>query len=158
MRPCLATFLLCALSGFGIGCTGTTCNSEPCSAHVNLEFSSAIEREGVYNFEVVSGDTTWTCRASIPAVEDDPCDAGLFVERKEITTTDGNAVNGRAGESIVGLVISGQVESLSVSVDDGNASLADTEFSPDYEGVEINGEGCGECPIADHQVPLTPEP
>lgn len=135
-------------------CQSHECTAIGCEEGVKLEFSDPLVEEGEYLFTVTTEATTVTCVGFIPLRRDgtEPSCPSFSIHREEITSRDDDAVSGTAGDAIVSVWISGEYESLTLEVTRGGASVLREDVTPAYKGVEINGEGCGECLMATHTV------
>lgn len=120
-----------------------------------MNLSTPLEEPGEYQFEVVADGQTFTCTAMIPMRRDGTdtvCSVGLFIQREAITTTSVNRVTGTVGDPIVALWVQGNFTSVSVTGRLDGADVLSADLTPQYRGVEINGEGCGECLMATHTI------
>lgn len=135
-------------------CEGHTCTAMGCEEGVTLEFGAPLVEDGQYTFTLTTETNTVTCRAFIPLRRDgtEPGCEGMGIHREEITTRTDDSVHGRSGDTIVSVSISGIHDTLTIDVTHEGTSVLQEDVTPDYEGVEINGEGCGECLMATHKV------
>jgi hypothetical protein len=77
------------------------------------------------------------------------CDPAIFVLRE---TPQYGADAAPGAETITAVRVTGEHDSISMTIARDGVPLLSSEVSPEYRGVEINGEGCGECPQAEHTV------
>ena len=143
-----------ALSTLASACQSHTCTAMGCAQGVTLEFAEQLVEEGEYTFTVTTEATTLTCVAFVPLRRDgsEPSCPSFSIHREEITTRDDDAVSGKTGDAIVSVWISGEYDTLTIDVAHDGSSVLQEDVTPVYKGVEINGEGCGECPMATHTV------
>ena len=57
-----------------------------------------------------------------------------------------------SGDFIGALSISGKYAQIMVSATLDGVEVLSASLAPQYQGVAINGEGCGECPMAKHTI------
>lgn len=145
---------------FFLGCLplvlacGHDCDDMGCIEGVTLELATPLTAEGEYTFTVTTESTTTTCVAHIPLRRDGtepPCDQ-LSIHRRQITTHGDGAVHGVAGDEIEAMGLSGHHDALSVTISHEGTVVLEANVTPEYRGVEINGPGCGECPMATHTI------
>ena len=149
-----ATYFLTLSALLVSACQTHTCTLMGCVEGVTLEFATPLEEEGEYTFTVTTEATTATCVAFVPLRRDgtEPNCPSFSIHREEITTRDDDAVSGRAGDKIVSVSIGGEYETLTIEITRDGTAVLQEDVMPVYEGVEINGEGCGECLMATHTV------
>lgn len=135
-------------------CEEHTCTLIGCSQGITLEFATPLVEEGEYTFTLTTETSTVTCNGFIPLRRDgtEPTCEGMSIHREEITTRTDDAEHGRSGDKIVSISIDGDHEMLTLHVTRDGNSILQEDVTPVYEGVEINGEGCGECLLATHTV------
>lgn len=151
MKPALFLLFPALLLG---ACNGHTCNAMGCEEGVTLEFAEPLAQEGQYTFTVMTETSTVKCTAFVPLRRDgtEPNCEGMGIHREEITTRRDDSVHGRSGDTIVSISIGGVHDTLTIDVARDGTSVLQEDVTPAYKGVEINGEGCGECLMANHTV------
>lgn len=120
-----------------------------------MNLAVPLKQNGEYHFEVNADGQLLTCTAFIPMKRDgtDPtCSNGFNVERQEVTTRTADSVTSVSGDSIMALSISGKFAQILVSATRDGVEVLSASLVPQYQGVAINGEGCGECPMAKHTI------
>jgi len=124
------------------GCTHKDCTDMGCTAAVMIVFNRALPPDRVYEVEV-RFDGQAACPSELPRGE---CEHTF----RRITT--GNQVHvAPTGEHLptggfAALQIPGEPARLDVTISAGGVLVAKQSFDPiTYQGVEINGPGCGSC-------------
>ena len=133
---------------------GEGCTLIGCSPGVTLKFPSPFVEAGEYTFTLTSNTDAVTCVAFIPLRRDGtepPCEP-MSINREEITMRTSGGIHGTAGNGIVSVWLSGEHDAVSIQVTHDGTEVLRADVTPAYRGVEINGEGCGECPMATHTV------
>ena len=135
-------------------CDHHSCTDIGCMQSATLRFRTPLSEAGEYRLRAIIDGTSFECTAFVPLRRDgsEPVCETMFVNRQEITTRTDDAVTGRAGDPITSVSFTGDIGSIALTVTRDGVELLSTEVSPEYRGVEINGEGCGECPMAEHTI------
>jgi hypothetical protein len=116
----------------------------PTSASLTLP--AALTEDGDYTFDVTSDGETLNCTATLPFQWASPvCDEGLSLLVEGPTATTGSSVSQGPADRISGLLVVGVLGEVSVKVTRNGSLVYAGSATPAYEGVEINGPGCGEC-------------
>lgn len=149
VTPFLALTLL-----LGGGCGGHDCTDMGCVQGVTMEFASPLAETGEYVFTLTKGTHTDTCSAFVPLRRDgtEPTCEGMLINRQEVTTRTEDGIQGTAGNAIASVWVGGEHDALSLTVTRDRTEILRADLTPTYRGIEINGEGCGECPMATHTV------
>lgn len=136
------------------GCGGHDCTEMGCSQGVTLEFASPLAEAGEYTFSLTMDTNTVTCIAFVPLRRDgtEPTCESMGINREEITTRTNEGIHGTTGDDIVSVWIGGEHDALTIAVRRDGTELLQADVTPTYRAVEINGEGCGECPMATHTI------
>jgi hypothetical protein len=143
-------FVACA------ACSYTECNSRPCAPpHVEIRFEPAITDPGHYGFEVDADGRRSTCEIDLIMTDGftgvpgegftgaSACGALLLA----------GGVSRDYATEIVGYTLP-QATSVSIVLFRGEELWVEHAFTASYRGVEVNGEGCGECTVATERVVL----
>ena len=115
--------------------------------HVEIQFEPSISEPGRYRFEVEADAQRSACEVDFQLT-------GGFTGASEC-----GALLLRGGVSrdyateIIGYALP-QATSVSIAVFRNDEPWVEHGFTPRYRGVEVNGEGCGECTVATEVVEL----
>jgi hypothetical protein len=119
---------------------------------VTLLLAAPLSEPGEYSFEVAVDDEVLTCTAYVPLRRDgtEPRCRGMSIDRRP-TSTSGRSLTA-AGDAITGILIGGEWDVVDLQVHRDGVEALTAEVTPEYRGVEVNGEGCGKCPRASHTI------
>jgi hypothetical protein len=124
-----------------------------CVSVVEVRFQPAITEAGRYAFTITANGEESTCEVdfdlSRSASRSGAC-AGLLAEG---TRSNDNSTAGGEPFAIIGFNLA-PATTVAVRVSREGTLWADSTFEPAFENVEINGPGCGGCPIAREDVIL----
>lgn len=136
-----------------VGCTHE-CNDMGCDPSATLEFATPLSEGGEYVIWLTTDTARLSCTAFVPLRRDgtEPTCEGFSIHREELTTRGDDAVHGIAGDDIASVSIGGHHDHVELTVMRDGATVLQTTVPLAYRGVEINGEGCGECPMATHTI------
>jgi hypothetical protein len=130
----------------GCGEESTDCTEMGCVPGASLTLPKALTEDGDYTLRVTVDGVTSTCTATLPLEGTGfDCEQGLFLLAEGPTTTTGSSVSQGPADRISGLWLDGKVGEVSVEVTRDGSVVYTGTATPAYEGVEINGPGCGEC-------------
>ncbi len=134
-------------------CNDASCSDIGCTPGARLEFPWAITEPGDYLVRASIDSDDFECTFSLPDVEAESCFAhGLtwFGHAEEVASE--GAVTETGAENVAGVLVDGVVATVSITIErDGGVVLSGT-VQPEYRDIEIAGEGCGECPIAEAAI------
>lgn len=151
MRFLLGLFL----GALSLSCSGKNCTLIGCTTYAEIVLSEPLTEEGEYHIRVIADDLAMTCVVSIPRDDaEDDCSDDLGIRREEITTGQGGAESGIAGDAIESIGVIGVYDEIEITIERSSALLLDDAFEPEYQEEEINGPGCGGCPRARHEVEI----
>jgi hypothetical protein len=125
-----------------------------CTPGASLTLPTPLADSGDYVFNVVVDGTTLTCTATLPFQGTNPiCDPGLGLLLQGPSTSTGSATSQGPADRITGIWLDGQVGEVTVDVTRDGSPVYAGSATPAYQGVEINGPGCGECLQGTAQLP-----
>ena len=121
---------------------GSSCSDVGCIQAVTVTPDHALSDPGHYEVDFVADGVDMSCTLTVPSTAPAKCsDSRAYVSQDK-------------GRGIVFLSVDGKYKSLSVTVlKDGN-TLAEQTYAVAYQGVEINGPGCGTCPAASETLKM----
>jgi hypothetical protein len=128
----LAAFGVLLLSTTFTAC-GSSCTEIGCLEAATVNFSRPLSQSGTYTVEVGADGTHLKCTITLPSRRPSTCSdqrAYVFVD---------------SAGALTGVSVDGHLESLTVTVLRDGRQVADGTFQPSYEGIELNGPGCGTC-------------
>jgi hypothetical protein len=135
------------------GCA-SKCTTRGCVPHVDIYFKSPLKDPGQYRVELDAGPgETATCTATVPYSRDAQCSADTvswIID--DPGTSASNSPSPGTTANVVGLTFSGQAAVVGIRVLRDDAVIGEASIQPTYRGEEINGAGCGECPVAIEHV------
>jgi hypothetical protein len=129
------------------------CTAMGCGSLVEIRFEPAITEAGQYIFALEADGVRSVCEVDFDRSgslsRSDAC-SSLVVEgtgRGSPSTPPGWPF------AIIGIDLA-PAEVVAVQVSREGVLWAEHHFEPEYKGVEINGPGCGECPMAREELAL----
>jgi len=137
-----------------LGCSHD-CTAIGCTTYVNFHLSEALREDGTYLIEVVADGESMSCEVQVPQVPEIECDDKVGITREEVTSNEGGAQTGTAGDAIEAVGVIGIYEQVSIVITRNTAVLADDEVEPDYD-EEDHGKGCGSCAVSEHELSVDP--
>lgn len=133
---------LSSLVGAGLAACDD-CADMGCIQTVTVRPEVPIAGDGAYDVTFVGDGKTYHCTLTLPSSVPAKCsNSRAYVQHDEHT--------------IAWLSLDGDFDQLSVTVTRDDAPVADQTFTVKYEGQELNGSGCGECPSATETLRLQP--
>jgi hypothetical protein len=130
------------LVALGVGLLSTTftacgpsCADIGCLEAVTVSLDRPLAGSGAYEVDVTADGTPMKCTTTLPGGRSTTCSDSRVHPFVDAT-------------GLVGMAVDGRIRSLRVTVLRDGAQVADGTFQPVYEGVEVNGPGCGTCALA----------
>lgn len=120
-----------------------------CFSNVEIRFAPVITEAGQYAFALDADGVRSECEVSFDRTASFPRSGGC-----EWLVVEGTGPNSTGGPfAIVGLDLA-PAENVEIRVSREGMLWAEHRFEPQYRGVEINGPGCGQCPMAREELVL----
>jgi hypothetical protein len=139
----LAVTTVAAVAGIALAACSSSCADAGCVQAVTITLERPLSDPGSYEVDFVADGVTMSCTLTVPSTKPSRCtNSRAFVSQEE-------------GRGIVFLSMDGKFESLSVTVLRDGSTLAEQTYSVAYQGVELNGPGCGTCPAASETLKAT---
>jgi hypothetical protein len=131
-HPILAVLGAAFLSTTFTACS-SSCTDIGCIEAVTVSFSHPVSQAGAYIVDLGADATHLKCTITLPAHGSASCDdprAYVFVD---------------SAGALTFASVDGRIKSLAVTVLRDGTEVASGTFQPAYQGVELNGPGCGTC-------------
>ena len=145
---------VCALAVAAVtGCADKDCTEMGCTPAVMIVFDRALPSDRVFEVEVLY-DGQAACQSELPRGE---CEHTFrrIVTGNQVHITPAGARLPTGG--FAALQIPGLPSRIDVTISEGGTLVAKQTFDPiTYQGVEINGPGCGDCNQATVALSLAP--
>jgi hypothetical protein len=140
------------LSSAPTACTHS-CTAIGCFSSVEIRFDPVITEAGQYTFELEADGVQTECEVAFDRTASFPRSGGCDGLVAEGTGASNGSTPPAGPFAIMGFTID-PAEVVEVRVSREGMPWAEHRFEPRYRGVEINGPGCGECPMAREEIAL----
>jgi len=120
----------------------SSCSDIGCIPNLTITPERPLRDSGEYQVDFVADGETMSCTVKVPSAASPKC------------TDDRAYVYQERDRGILWLSVDGTHKTVSVTMARDGTPVADQTFLPSYEGVEINGPGCGTCPAAAESLSL----
>ncbi|HEX4338050.1 MAG TPA: hypothetical protein VH062_19205 [Polyangiaceae bacterium] len=119
-----------------VSACGSSCTDIGCTEAVTVTPEHALGDSGSYEVDFVADGVDMSCTLKVPSTAPAKCtDSRAYVFQE-------------AGRGITFVSVDGKYKSLHVTVLHEGNTIADQTYAVTYQGVEINGHGCGTCDAA----------
>jgi hypothetical protein len=152
------TTLLCLLPvalglAISVQACGHDCTEMACTPGAEVVFSQALDDSATYVVNVAADGEPISCEVNL--TESYLCpELEFFVTGSGATVTNSGARLPSAG--FAGLLVRGHPRSVQVEILRADQRLGSASSTLEYQGVEVNGAGCGECRLATMTMDVSP--